>query len=52
MAVVYYQKSIEMLEKNWEKFHNIMMDNKDTLLANGIDKDDFRLMLDELQYRV
>jgi len=51
-AIDYYLKSIEMLEKKWETFHNQVMEDKNYLLANGIDKDDFRLMLDELQYRL
>jgi tetratricopeptide (TPR) repeat protein len=51
-AVNYYLKSIEMLENKWDTFHDQIMEDRDRLFANGIDKDDFRLMLDELQYRI
>jgi hypothetical protein len=49
-AADYYLKSIGIIKK-WETFHNQIMEDKKYLLANGVDKDDFRLMLDELQYR-
>ena len=51
-ALNYYVKSIRLIENNKQEFHNIMLQDKPYLIANGIDENDFPLLLDELSYRL
>ncbi|MGB4576609.1 MAG: CDC27 family protein [Paludibacter sp.] len=50
-AIENYLKCIEMIQYNWEVFQDMMNEDKPHLLNNGIDVDDYPLMLDELMYR-
>ena len=51
-ALNYYVKSIRLIENNKQEFYNIMLQDKPYLIANGIDENDFPLLLDELSYRL
>jgi len=50
-AIENYLKCVEMIQYNWEVFQDMMNEDKPHLLNNGIDVDDYPLMLDELMYR-
>ena len=49
-ALVFYKMALEHYQHNFEVFVNALDQDKPYLLANGIDKDEYPLMLDELLY--
>ncbi|MDR2841454.1 MAG: hypothetical protein LBV75_09415 [Paludibacter sp.] len=51
-AADFYIKYYELQQKNWTVLHEAIMRDKQYLQANGVDKDDFRLMLDTVQYGI
>lgn len=51
-ALNYYAKSLTHFENNIQEFYSIMLQDKPHLIANGIDENDFPLLLDELSYKL
>ncbi len=51
-ALKYYTRSLSFYQNNTKEFYDIMLQDKPHLIANGIDENDFPLLLDELSYRL
>jgi len=51
-AIGYYQKSLDLQQGNWDVFFEAIQTDKAFILANGVDKDEFMLLIDEIQYRL
>lgn len=51
-ALNYYAKSMSLFQNNIQEFYNLILKDKPHLLANGIDENDFPLLLDELSYQL
>ena len=51
-ALNYYTKSLALFQNDIQEFYNMMLQDKPHLIANGIDENDFPLLLDELSYKL
>ena len=49
-AVGHYKQCLQMLSNNWTQFNNLFLQDKNTLISNGIPESDIPLMLDGLKY--
>lgn len=51
VAIDFYIQTLNLNQKNWEVFLEMINQDKHYLLNNGVDADDFSLLLDELMYK-
>ena len=51
-AISYYLKSLDMYQDNWDVFFEAIQTDKSFLFANGVDKGEFMLLIDEIQFRL
>jgi hypothetical protein len=51
IAIDYYIRCIQSLHSHTETFTNLMNKDKIQLINNGIQADDYQLMIDEVLYR-
>ncbi len=49
-AVGHYKQCLQLLSNNWTQFNNLFLQDKNTLISNGIPESDIPLMLDGLKY--
>jgi len=49
-AVGHYKQCLQLLSNNWTQFNTLFLQDKNTLISNGIPESDIPLMLDGLKY--
>jgi tetratricopeptide (TPR) repeat protein len=51
-AINYYIQCLELQQRNWDLFFESIQADKTYILANGVDKEEFMLLFDEILYRM